>query len=299
MSETSYRILSSGSLGYSLFDSRDKSISLHKTRGRVTFSSGPLLIGDLVTLDEDGFIDRVFERHSLLKRPRLANAGLVFVLVSAKEPLFSSYLLDKFLSLINFSNIPSGIIITKADLLKKAELTRLRKRLSYYERLGYPTFFVNANDKTALDFPKLLLFLSGKTLAFVGQTGVGKSSLLNSIDPDFHRKVDTLDITSGRGRHTTKEVVLLPYQDGFLFDTAGFSELKLFEMKPIDLATFFPGFESNYGRCHFNNCLHLPSTKGCAILEEVEKGNLSSDSYANYVKIEEEVKANDVWKKKL
>ncbi len=299
MSSSLYRVLSSGSQGYSLFSFTDSSISIHKIRGKLVFKEGTLLVGDFVSLDDDGFICSLQERNALLKRPRLANPDWVLILVSAKEPAFSSYLLDKFLSLVNFSSVKSAICITKADLLTKTEIKKLRTRLSYYERLGYPVFFVDAHKKTSFDFPSLLEFITSKTVAFVGQTGVGKSSLLNSIDPDFRRKVDSLNIAYGRGRHTTKEVVLLPYNDGFLFDTAGFSDLKLTDMKPADLAVFFPGFESNYGNCKFKDCLHLPKTKGCEIIKSVEEDELSEDSYLNYVKINEEVKANDIWKKKL
>ena len=170
--------------------------------------------------------------------------------------------------------------------------------MSYYEKIGYKVYFIDAHHSTDFDFPKLNEELKHKTVAFVGQTGVGKSSLLNSLYPDFTRKVDALYVNSGRGRHTTKEVILLPYPDGFLFDTPGFSDLELQEMTRLDLASCFPGYALYKDKCQFTDCLHLPQSKGCHVREEIGK-ELSKDSYQNYIKISEEVKENERWKKKL
>ena len=121
---------------------------------------------------------------------------------------------------------------------------------------------------------------------------------MNSIDENFSRKVDALFVNSGRGRHTTKEVVLLPYQDGFLFDTPGFSSLDLIDINSKDLALCFPGYESYTGKCKFTDCLHKEESLGCKVKEDVGS-QLSLDSYENYLKILEEVKENDKWKKKI
>lgn len=293
----SYRLLSSTSVGYRLYDMEDGSISLHKKRGIVNNASF-LLVGDIVTLDKDGFIDNVLPRTNFLARPRLSNADIVLVLISLKEPDFNTYLLDKFLTMTNFYRLKSAIVLTKCDMLNKREKTTIEKRMEDYKRIGYSVYFVSNKEKDKYDFATLLEDLKGKSVALMGQTGVGKSSLINTIDSDFKRKIDDLRISMGRGRHTTKEVILLPYTNGFLFDTPGFSSLDLEKMKPSDLAICFPGYENYVEKCYFNDCLHLESTKGCVIKEEIEKGILSKDSYMNYLKIYEEVKANDVWKKK-
>lgn len=300
MTDKSYRVLGSGSLGYQLYDSETKEISFHPhRRGKLSYKAKKIIIGDYVTLDKDGMVSDVLDRENLLKRPRLSNVDMVYVLISAKEPDFSSYLLDKFLSLIDFSSLKSSIVITKADLLKKRAFNAMKKRMSMYEKIGFKVYFVNAHDEDQFDFKALRDSLQGQTSAFVGQTGVGKSSLLNSLDREYNRKVDALYVNSGRGRHTTKEVILLPYADGFLFDTPGFSDLELQEMKTLDLATYFPGFEPYYGTCFFKDCRHLEGSKGCKVLEAVENEELSDDSYENYLKIYDEVKVNDLWKKKL
>lgn len=285
------------SLGYRLYEEKTQTISLHQKRGRLKNAS-QILVGDLVTLDQDGFIDNVLERKNFLARPRLSNADAVLVLVSAKEPDFSSYLLDKFLTMVKFYSLKPVIVLTKCDMLKKKELSTLRKRMEDYQRLSFPVFFLSNKDRQAFDFPLLKEYLLHKCVALMGQTGVGKSSLINLIDPTLKRKIDDLRISLGRGRHTTKEVILLPYEGGFLFDTPGFSSLDLVKMKPADLAICFPGYEEYVKKCFFNDCLHLESTKGCMVKEEIRLGYLSMDSYRNYLKIYEEVKANDVWKKK-
>lgn len=299
MEDKEYLVLSSSSNGYQLYDLGDGSISLHPHRGKITFSDEKIIIGDHVQLDEQGFISKICPRNNFLKRPRLSNVDSVFVIVSCVQPDFSSYLLDKFLSLINYSKIKASVVLTKFDLVKGTKKQKaLVERLNSYQEIGYEVYFVNAHDKDAFDFPKLREDIKGKTVAFVGQTGVGKSSLLNSIDDNFSRKVDSLYVNSGRGRHTTKEVILLPYENGFLFDTPGFSALELTELKRIDLATCFPGYDKYIGKCYFTDCLHVPTSKGCSVLDDIGR-TLNEESYENYLRISEEVKENEKWKKKL
>lgn len=299
MSEKIYRVLNSTSLGYQLYDATDNSFSLHPNRKKITYFGEKIVIGDYVTLDEDGLIDAVKKRKNYLPRPRLSNCDMAYVLTSLKEPDFDSYLLDKFLSFLNYYSIPASIIFSKADLLKKRETIKAKKRAEEYASLGYPYYFIDTSDPKAFDYPAFLSSIHGKSIAFVGQTGVGKSSLLNQICPDFNRKVDALYVNSGRGRHTTKEIVLLPFGDSYLFDTPGFSELELRDIKTLDFASCFPGYADYFGKCAFKDCRHLPSSKGCAVLEAVEEGKLSKESYENYLRIFEEVKENDAWKKKL
>ncbi len=293
-----YLVLSTSSFGYQLYDYETKETSFHEHRRKISFQEKKIVIGDKVTLDKAGFIDHIEDRKNYLSRPRLSNVDRVYVLVSLTQPDFSSYLLDKFLSLISFSSIKAGIVLTKYDLLKPSEKKKLKERMTWYEKLSYPVYFVNAKESAKFDFPKLKEDIAGKTVAFVGQTGVGKSTLMNAIDSNFSRKVDALYVNSGRGRHTTKEVVLLPYQDGFLFDTPGFSALELADIKSEDLAYCFPGYDSYIGKCRFHDCLHKEENLDCKVKEDLGT-NLSMDSYANYLKIMEEVKENDKWKKKI
>lgn len=298
MTGKTYLVLSTSSYGYQLYDDETEETSFHEHRRKISFQEKKIVIGDRVTLDDAGFINQIEDRKNYLPRPRLSNVDCVYVLASLTQPDFSSYLLDKFLSLISYSSLKAGIILTKYDLLSPAEKRKMKNRMSWYQKISYPVYFVNAKDDAKFDFPKLREDIKGKTVAFVGQTGVGKSSLMNSIDENFSRKVDALFVNSGRGRHTTKEVVLLPYQDGFLFDTPGFSSLDLIDINSKDLALCFPGYESYTGKCKFTDCLHKEESLGCKVKEDVGS-QLSLDSYENYLKILEEVKENDKWKKKI
>ncbi len=298
MDKKIYLVLSTSSFGYQLYDYETKETSFHEHRRKISYQEKKIVIGDKVTLDTSGFIDHILDRTNYLPRPRLSNVDFIYVLVSLTQPDFSSYLLDKFLSLISYYSIKAGIVLTKFDLLKPNEKKKMKERMKWYEKISYPVYFVNAKDSSKFDFPKLKEDIASKTVAFVGQTGVGKSTLMNAIDPNFSRKVDALYVNSGRGRHTTKEVVLLPYQDGFLFDTPGFSALELTDVKSEDLAHCFPGYESYIGKCRFHDCLHKEENLGCEVKEDLDI-NLSMDSYLNYLKIMEEVKENDKWKKKI
>lgn len=299
MSDKIYRVLNSTSLGYQLYSLDDGSLSLNPNRKKITYHGEKILIGDYVKIDDQQMISEVLKRKNYLERPRLSNCDMAYVIISLKEPEFSSYLLDKFLSFLSYYSIPSGIILTKADLLKKREMDKIKKRISFYEKLSFPVYFLNAHDKTKFDFSSLEKEIKGKTIAFVGQTGVGKSSLINLICPDFQRKVDALYVNSGRGRHTTKEIILLPYLDGFIFDTPGFSELELRDIKSLDFAHCFPGYDKYSSNCFFKDCCHLESSKKCGVHQAIADGELNEESYENYLRIIQEVKVNDLWKKKL
>lgn len=291
-----YLILSSTSTGYRLFSLSEREVSVHGFRKRLKYSSKNPVIGDIVTLDESSFIDKIEERKSFLSRPRLSNADEVFILQSAKSPEFSSYLADKFLTMVFSSFIKASLVITKYDLLSDEERDGIEKILDEYRSYNIDVYRVNCKDKDKFDFSLLLKAIKGKMVAFIGQTGVGKSTLLNAIDDNFQRKVDSLFISSGRGRHTTKEVILLPYEDGFLFDTPGFSSLDLINVTPEMLEQHFPGFDT-IDRCQFSDCKHLENSKGCNIIKSIPD-KISKEHYSNYLKLYEEVKENEIWKKR-
>ena len=256
-----------------------------KPRGIFRHKKIKLLIGDKVLINEEELmIEDVLERNNSLFRPRIANIDLGVVVVSLMTPSFSSYLLDKFLTLLNMSNIKPLIVLTKEDLMEDKK--RIHEIVSNYALIGVKA--IPFSKRTKLGLEEIKEEVKGKVIAFMGLTGVGKSSLINVLDPNFERDIGEYSIALGRGKHQTKEVILLPYENGFIADTPGFSSLELPIFKE-DLSLFFPGFMELKEECKYTNCLHI-SEKECKVKEAIENGKLSKESYQNYLDIIKELK---------
>ena len=239
-----------------------------------------LLAGDNVSFDEEEkTIEDIFERKNSLIRPRCANVDMLLITMSVVEPEISLELIYKFLTYANLNNIKASVLFTKMDRLEdKSEVLKIKNDL---EKLGYNVFLLSRENKENIH--ELQEFFADKTTIIMGQTGVGKSSAINLIDPQFNRKVGEYSESLGRGKHQTKEVILLPFRNGFIGDTPGFSSLEL-NLYKEDLAHYFPGYEKYYLDCYFSNCLHQ-NEKQCKIKEEIDKGNLSEEGYEVYIKL--------------
>lgn len=252
-------------------------------RGLFRFKNEHLVVGDEVEFADTNFVvTKIFDRKNELIRPKVSNLDHVFVTISVKEPELSLELLYKFLTYVNMNNINPSVIFTKIDLLP--DLTVVNNVKNDLDKLGIKVYLVSKKDPSSLN--ELKEILKNKTSIFLGQTGVGKSSIINLIDPSFSRKVGEYSISRGRGKHQTKEVLLLPYENGFIGDTPGFSALDLNVFKE-DLAHFFPGY-NDYVHCYFSNCLHQ-NEKQCAIKKSIENNLLSKDAYNIYLKLLEEL----------
>ena len=263
-----YKVYSNGNT-YNLF-----------SRGSIKHKSFSLCAGDNISFDEkEGVIVEAKERKNYLIRPRSANVDLMVITMSVVEPELSPELVYKFLTYANLNAIPAAVLFTKMDRLTDTSKVDVLK--SDLEKLGYRVFLLSP-EKTEI-IQELQGFLAGKTTIIMGQTGVGKSSAINLIDPNFNRKIGEYSEALGRGKHQTKEVILLPFRDGFIGDTPGFSSLEL-DLYKEDLAQYFPGYEKYYLECYFSNCLHQ-NEKECKIKEEISKGNLSKEGYEVYIKL--------------
>lgn len=254
------------------------------SKGVLRFRKNNIIVGDNVELnDNSALISSVFPRNNELIRPHIANIDQLLIVMSVKEPNVSPYLIYKYLSYANFYKIPSIVLFSKVD--NEEDKLKIEKLTSDLSSIGVQFFLHSKNDASCNE--KLDDILKNKTTALMGQTGSGKSSLINDLNDSFARKVGDYSVCLGRGKHTTKEVILLPYLGGFIADTPGFSSLDL-DFYKEDLAKCFPGF-SLFGSCFYTNCLHL-NEKECVVKKEI-KNHISEEQYQIYIKLLAELKA--------
>ena len=240
-------------------------------------------VGDLVEVDIDNnIIKKIMPRKNELIRPPISNIDQAIILVSCKEPSFSSNLLDKMLVVIEYNNVKPVICFTKYDLL--SDTSEIDEIISYYKQIGYEVY-INSN----LDSIKSIL--SNKISVLTGQTGVGKSSLLNHLKADLNLATNEISKALGRGKHTTRHVELLSIEDGLVADTPGFSSLDFIGMNKNDIKDNFVEFFKNQDKCKYKDCLHIKED-GCYIKELVEEGKIRITRYDNYKKFIESIENN-------
>lgn len=238
------------------------------------------LVGDVVEIDiNNKVITKIYPRKNELVRPPIANVDQAIILTSCKEPDFSSNLLDKMLVIIEYNNVKPIICFTKYDLLKDTK--EIDEIINYYKKVGYEVY-INS------DVEKIKSVFKGKITVLTGQTGVGKSSLLNSLKKDLNLPTGEISKALGRGRHTTRHVELLEIEDGLVADTPGFSSLDFIGMDKNDIKDNFVEFYENQDKCKYKDCLHLKED-GCYIKKMVEKGKIRNTRYDNYKKFIESV----------
>lgn len=246
-------------------------------RGTLKFR-GHVYVGDEVFFTDTNYIiEGVTPRHSLLKRPEISNIDQIVLVFSLVEPDFSYFLAFKYLTYANYNEVPAVIVLSKSDKDDK-QVSEIK---GVFNKLNIPVYVTSSKTKEGIEEVKQLF--KGKKSVLVGQSGVGKSSLLNAINFDYDREVGEYSEALGRGKHKTKEVVLLPFEDGYIADTPGFSSLDL-NLTKLEIAHYFPGFEKRYLECFYSNCLHQKE-KDCKILLAVQEGNIPSVAYENYLKL--------------
>lgn len=238
-----------------------------------------IYVGDKVILSDDNYvISGLVERNSLLKRPQISNVQQTVLVFSLVEPDFSYYLAFKYLTYANYNEVPAVIVLSKSDKCDESEISEIKETFS---KLNIPVYVTSSKKNEGINEVKNLF--KEKISVLVGQSGVGKSSLLNAIDPSYTREIGEYSNALGRGKHKTKEVVLLPYLNGYIADTPGFSSLELCLSK-LEIAHYFPGFKDLYLSCFYSNCLHQ-NEKECKVKEAVKEGNIPSIAYESYIKL--------------
>ena len=241
------------------------------------------VVGDQVEFNPDSMvIEVVYPRASALKRPPIANISQIILVFSLKEPDFSYLLAFKYLTYANMHNIKASLVLTKTD--KDVDISLINEIKEVFSSVGVKTYFVSNKTKEGLDEVKALF--NNEISCVMGQTGVGKSSMINAIDENYEREIGEYSFALGRGKHKTKEVILLPYSGGYIADTPGFSSLDLNLFKE-DLAAFFPAFNNLYNKCYYTDCLHVSENR-CAVKEMIENGSISKKAYECYLKLLDE-----------
>ena len=251
---------------------------LYGCRARGVFRNKGItpLVGDNCIVDTDkNIIVKILDRKNELKRPPIANVDYALIITSVKEPNLDLNLLDKLISIITYNNIEPVIVFTKLDLLTEEETNIINDLREYYELIGIKTFY---NTETN----NILKFIKSKVIVLSGQSGAGKSSLINRMNNTFDIKTDEISKALGRGKHTTRHVELYSYKNSFIVDTPGFSSLDIVEEEKGNIRFYFPEFDND--GCKFRDCKHINEI-GCKIKEDVDNNIILKSRYDNYKKM--------------
>ena len=268
-----------------------------RARGKFRREGMSPLVGDWVEVRElgsgEGFVEAVEERKNVFSRPAAANIDQLVIIASAAIPVTDPYLVDRISAIAALKGCQVLVVLNKCDLDRAEELYDI------YSDSAIPVLRVSAETGEGME--ELRAAISGKLNAFTGNSGVGKSSILNSLEPGFSLPVGEVSKALGRGRHTTRHVEMFALGgDTYVIDTPGFSsfdteELNL-ELKQ-HLPETFPEFAPFVEDCRFVGCRHIKE-KGCAVLQAVKDGKIPRSRHASYVRLADELKDVHEWDKK-
>lgn len=268
-----------------------------RARGKFRKEGISPLVGDRVSVRElgggEGFVEAILPRRNAFTRPAVANIDQLVIIGSGAIPRTDPFLIDRVASIAALKQCDVIILLNKCDLDGAEELYDL------YTASGFPTLRVSAETGEGLE--KLKPLISGKLSAFTGNSGVGKSSILNALEPDFALKVGEVSTALGRGRHTTRHVELFRLSCGAeIMDTPGFSS---FEAEDLNLEwkqhlpETFPEFRPYLEDCRFVGCSHTKE-KGCAVLEALRQGKIQKKRHESYLRLYEELKPLQEWQER-
>ena len=264
-----------------------------RARGKLRHQRMTPLVGDRVRItslgDGSGMVDEIYPRTNEFYRPAVANIDQLIVVASGAIPVTDPFLIDRVASIAESRACQPVICINKCDLEPADSLYEI------YHSAGFPTLRVSA--ETGEGVSELRELLIGKVSAFTGNSGVGKSSLLNALQPGIKLQVGEVSEKLGRGRHTTRHVELYPVGGGFLADTPGFSSVELEKFAVIrkeELAGCFREFQPYVDQCRFGDCSHT-GEKGCAVVEAVQRGEIARSRFESYCTLYEDAKKLNDW----
>jgi len=283
------RVIAQYGANLDIEDSQGKSWHCVSRKNVPRLVCGDNIIWQTAGQDINIVIDRL-PRTSLLARPdyknRLkpiaANVDQIFVVIATK-PGFDEDLINRYLVSSELTDIPALIIVNKADLLDKSNAKLVSQRLQNHEHIGYKIIYTSTKEQVGLS--TLIPELKNKTSIFVGQSGVGKSSLINSLIPTLDIRIGALSIASGLGKHTTTASILYRLNsEGYLIDSPGIREFGLGHIDQRQIAMGFIEFQQHLGQCKFSDCTHIIEPY-CAIISALDDGQISRERYESYKRI--------------
>ena len=267
-----------------------------RARGILRREGNSPLTGDLVTISREkdkGMVEEILPRRNSFIRPAVANVDALVVFAANVNPVTEPFLIDRVAAIAGEQNVPVYLCINKCDLDPALDLQRI------YEHAGFPVICTSAETGEGVE--QLRSLLRGKLTAFTGNTGVGKSSILNRLAPELHLATGEVSEKLGRGRHTTRHVELFsPGEDTYVMDTPGFSSFDTDQMDIIlkeNLQYSFPDFAPWIGRCRFDDCSHRKEP-GCVLRKAVETGQVERSRYDSYLRLYEKASQIKLWELK-
>ena len=247
-----------------------------RARGKIKYNKLTPLVGDKVLFDnKEKYILEILPRKNSLDRPSISNIDSALIITSVKKPDLSLNLLDKQITLCVINNIEPIIVFTKLDLLNKKDLKYIKSIMKYYSNIGIKVCTNN-------NLFKLKKYIKNKTLVLTGQTGAGKSTLMNKLDKKLNLATNEISEALGRGKHTTRHVELFKYKTSFIADTPGFSSLDLNNVNLEDIKNSFIEFKNvNFP---YKDCTHTNENE-CTIKELVNNNKILKSRYENYLRM--------------
>lgn len=265
-----------------------------RARGKFRKDNNAPLVGDLVEIslnsETEGNIEKILPRKNSFIRPQVANVDQLIIIASAAIPITDPFLIDRIATISVFNSCEPIVCINKKDIDPAEELYTI------YKNSGFKTVLTSAETGEGIE--ELRQCLKGKISVFTGNSGVGKSSILNRLSPKFNIKTAEVSQKLGRGKHTTRHIELYELEDDtFVADTPGFSSFDmdiLNETNASEIQNAYREFEPYIGKCKFLDCVHLKE-KGCAVVEAVKNGHISKTRHENYMRLYEMAKSVKEW----